>query len=146
MVVKRIMNHVSLLRLSELYFMKMYTQSTDTAKDILMTLQWCGQNKFNFSYTKYIWIPCMEKLLLYCIQKLCNLSSFKFILNSLDSLVIQTFPTLQPNYLCVLHVPQGVLLTKTQRRSPVHLTNFSSTNPVKIIIKLKRPSWEMQLS
>lgn len=43
------------------------------SKDTLMTLKWCGQNKFNFSYTKQpemLWIPCMEKLLLYCIQEM----------------------------------------------------------------------------
>lgn len=45
-------------------------------------------------------------------------------LNSLDSLVIQPLPMLHPNYLCVFLfcVSQGVLLTMTQSRRPVHLT------------------------
>lgn len=68
-----------------------------------------------------------------------------FIQNSLDSFVIQTFPSLQPSNLCVLHRPQRVLLTLIQRWWPVHL-NFSCTNPVNTIIRLKRPGWEMQLS
>lgn len=147
MVVRWIMNCVSLLQLPELHFMKMHIQCR------------CSQSYFDDTA---MMLPKQVQFLLYKITRDITNSTYGKVTTLLypkmmQSIFLQvyseffrqpcntTFPTLQPNNLCVLQAPQGVLLTMTQMWWSVQL-NFSFINPVNIIIKLKIPSWETQLS